>query len=211
MFQGGGRRVGHSVAQNQKTSNMYSIRTRRSTHSSRGRERKAETLRVWQHREECCGGTRLLHGPPPAYLRHASRRDGGRVDRRLSKLLQHGIDLLEGRVDLLAKLAARQHHLVRVRARVSASRQHHLPAGCRLGVDWVAAGRSRATLARSAGSGGGLRRAEAGPAAGPSSRGQAGGARRDRPCSDRPRALPETKISSTILGCTCSQGLRPRA
>ena len=134
---------------------------------------------MWQHREECCGGTRLLHGPPPAYLRHASRRDGGRVDRRLSKLLQHGVDLLEGRVDLLAKLAARQHHLVRVRARVSASRQHHLPAGCRLGVDWVAAGRSRATLARSADSAGGPRRAPGGPRraqqrARPGGRGQAG-------------------------------------
>mmetsp|Transcript_16899 Transcript_16899/g.34227 ORF Transcript_16899/g.34227 Transcript_16899/m.34227 type:complete len:248 (-) Transcript_16899:122-865(-) len=55
--------------------------------------------------------TRRMRRPPT--LGPASRRDGRRVDRRFSELLQHGVDLLERSVDLLARLAARQHHLAR--------------------------------------------------------------------------------------------------
>ena len=119
--------------------------------------------------------------PHVCYTAARSRRDRGRVDRRLSKLLQHGVDLLEGRVDLLAQLAARQ---------------HHLGTGWRVG--WVSVGWRLA--------GGWLITRPAGPIGGPDRRAQqagpAGGARRAGPCSDRPCALPETKISSTILGCT---------
>ena len=154
---GGEGRVIPPLGQNQKQHVQYTDATldtrpvhesARLRHYARGRIESAAVA------HGCCT-TRL---PPTSG--HASRRDGGRVDRRLSKLLQHGVDLLEGRVDLLAKLAARQHHLVMVRARVSAARQHHLPAGCRLGFDWVAAGWS---ITRHAGLIGGLRRrAEAG-------------------------------------------------
>ena len=162
-----------------------------------------------------------------------SRRDGRRVDRRLSELLQHGgarltnpnpnpnpdsdpdpdpdpnpnpnpspnptpnlqhgVDLLEGGVDLLAQLAARQHHLVRVgdrvrgrlRARVrspcaagGASRRAQVVPGGLSGLRWPKAGPAAGGL-------GGRRRAEAGQAA----EAGGGGPRRAGPCSDRPCSL----------------------
>ena len=154
-----------------------SARLRHCTCSWRGRHRESAAV------AHVCYAARLLHGCA------VTPRQGAR------------------RSSTFETPAARGRSARRPRRSPCAACRPSAPPGnrlaCRLGVGWLAAGWRLADHAP----GGPDRRARsAGPAGGASRRGQqagpAGGARRAGPCSDRPCALPETKISSTILGCT---------